>query len=302
MGGWNRLLVEADSDGVAHTALNAAIASIRIVDRDYSVFDHRSSLSRMNSHQGCSVPIDNPGVLAALDRSLKMAESVRGAFDPTVESLMWKWGFRDGLMSAAGNKRPVQRAWDYRMVACDAENARVYRDSDRITIDSGGWAKGLAAELSAKAAIEAGASTAQVSCGGDIYRLSATCADEWECAIRNPLGARSDIAVRVRHGYRTVATSGNVETHRVTSAGARIGHLMDPQTGRPADSDLLSVTVFGDDGLSVDAVSSALFVMERADSLSWLNDHTGFGAVMFDRRWPSDPAGMAVVGRLQVMS
>lgn len=301
MGGWNRLLVEADSDAAADAALHAAIASIRKVDKDYSVFDHLSTLSRINSHHGCSVPIDDPYVLAAIDKSLTMAEQVGGAFDPTVESLMWKWGFRDGVMSAACNDRPGQRAWDYQMVSCDAENSRLNRDSDQITMDSGGWAKGLAAELSAKAAIEAGASVAQVSCGGDIYRLASIGPDTWECAIRDPLGERTDIAVRVRHRYRTVATSGNSETYRVTSEGARIGHLMDPRTGGPAESDLVSVSVFGDDGLSVDAVSSALFVIGQAESSAWLQRNPGFGAVMFDRRWPSDPAGISVVGELQVL-
>lgn len=302
MGGWNRLLIEADSDAAAHAALNAAVASIRKVDRNYSVFDHRSTLSRINSHHGCSVPLDDPYVLAAIDKSLTMADLVGGAFDPTVESLMWKWGFRDGLMAAARNDSPAQRAWDFRMVSCDAENSRVYRDSDQITIDSGGWAKGLAAELSAMAAMKAGASVAQVSCGGDIYRLSANSADTWECAIRDPLGVRTDIAVRVRHRYRTVATSGNFETYRVTPEGARIGHLMDPRTGEPSDSDLVSVSVFGDDGLSVDALSSALFVMGRADALAWLRGNPGFGAAILDRRWPFDPAGMTVVGKLQVVS
>lgn len=302
MGGWNRLLIEADSDAAAHAALNAAVASIRGVDVAYSVFDVRSTLSRVNSYHGCSVPIDDPDVLAAIDKSLTLAKQVGGAFDPTVESLMWKWGFRDGLMSAGCNDRPVQRAWDFRMVSCDAENSRVYRDSDQITIDPGGWAKGLAAELSAKAAIDAGASVAQVSCGGDIFRLAANGADTWECAIRDPLGGRTDSAVRVRHRYRTVATSGNFETYRITPEGSRVSHLMDPRTGEPADSDLLSVSVFGDTGLSVDAVSSALFVMGREDSLAWLRVNPGFGAVILDQRWPSDPAGMTVVGELEVVS
>lgn len=302
MGGWNRLLVEADSDSAAHAALDAAAAAIRKVDRDYSVFDRRSTLSHINALHGCNVPIDDPYLLDALGKSLAMAEQAGGAFDPTVESLMWKWGFRDGLMSADYNDRLVQRAWSYRMVSCDLRNSRVYRESDEITIDSGGWAKGLAAELSAGAAIAAGASVTQVSCGGDIYRRSAAGADEWECAIRDPKGLRTDVAIRVRHRYRTVATSGNFETFRVTSEGARIGHLMDPRTGEPAVSNLLSVSVFGDNGLSVDAVSSALFVMGREESLTWLRRNSSFGAVLFDRRWPFDPAGMTVVGELRVAS
>jgi thiamine biosynthesis lipoprotein len=77
---------------------------------------------------------------------------------------------------------------------------------------------------------------------------------------------------------------------------------MDPRTGEPANTDLLSVSVFGDDGLSVDAVSSALFVMGRQDSLEWLRRNPKYAAVMIDRRWPSDPNGLTVTGDLQVMT
>lgn len=302
MGGWNHLLIEAESENAARGAINAAVEAIREVDTTYSVFDARSPLSLFNSYDAMSVPIDMPDVLTTIDKCLRMAESLGGVFDPTVESLMWRWGFRQGLSSRAGKHGLPARDWDYRMVRCDLAQARVYRDSPRITIDSGGWAKGLAAERASNVAIHAGASLAQVSCGGDIYRLAPGGLAGWECAIRDPLGRRSDVTVRIQHRFRTVATSGNNETYRVAPSGDRIGHLMDPRTGKPADSDLLSVSVFGDDGLAIDATSSALFVMGRVEALAWLKMNPQFGAVLFDRRWPGDPRGMIVVGDLQVTS
>lgn len=300
MGGWNHLLIEAESDDAACGAINAAVGAIRKVDRQFSVFDARSPLSLFNSCDATSVPVDAPDMLMAIDKSLSMAESLGGVFDPTVESLMWRWGFRQGLSSRASKYGLPARDWDYRMVRCDLAHARVYRNSPRITIDSGGWAKGLAAERASDAAIREGASLAQVSCGGDIYRLTPSGPIEWECAIRDPLRRRSDVAARIRHRFHTVATSGNNETYRVAPNGDRIGHLMDPRTGRPADTDLVSVSVFGDDGLAIDATSSALFVMGRSEALAWLQLNPQFGAVLFDRRWPGDPQGMTVVGNLQV--
>lgn len=300
MGGWNHLSVQAESDPAARTALDSMVTAIREIDRTFSVFDPLSALSQMNTTGALSIPVDSPLLLDAIDASLEHARAFAGVFDPTVEPLMRRWGFRDDPRVAyVPPRHPSIRDWDYRMIVCDRANARIVREAATITLDPGGWAKGLAAERATLAAVRTGAVSAQANCGGDIYWTDNGPGVKRECAIRDPLRGRTDCAVRVRHQFRTVATSANVETFRLTPSGEQIGHLMDPRTGEPAHTGLLSISVFGDDGLAVDAASSALFVMGKCEASRWLSANPQYAAVMIDNRWPK-PEGLTVAGALEI--
>lgn len=298
MGGWNRLSVEAESRAVAAIALEAMMAAIRSIDQTFSVFDPRTDLARANWSALSNVPVDSPLLLDAIAASLEVASATNGLFDPTVEPLMRRWGFRDDPSQKVTRPGEMRRDWDYRSVGCDRRNARLLRESTRIQLDPGGWAKGLAAQRAAVSALGVGAIRTTVNCGGDIYWADRASDAIHECAIRDPLRGRTDIALRVRHRFAAAATSGNVESFRHTVDGARIGHLMDPRTSQTAVTDLLSVTVFGDDGLAVDATASALYVMGEQDALSWLSLNPQYAAVLISHRWPANDA-ISVVGRLE---
>lgn len=300
MGGWNRLSVEADSAATAAIALEAIIASIRSIDQTVSVFDPRTALARANWSASTSIPIDSPMLLDAIAASLEIASATNGLFDPTVEPLMRHWGFRDDPSQEVRRpKLPTQRDCDYRSIGCDRRDARLLRESTCIQLDPGGWAKGLAAQRAAVSALGVGAVRATVNCGGDIYWADRVSDAIRECAIRDPLRGRSELAVRVRHRFAAAATSGNVESFRHTVDGACIGHLMDPRTSHTAATDLQSVTVFGEDGLAADATASALFVMGSQDALKWLRMNPRYAAVLINHSWPAENA-ISVVGCLEV--
>ncbi len=302
MGGWNTLQAESEKLEVARLAVAAMVEAIREVDRVYSVFDMRSSLSQFNSNKTLSVDIDDESLLEAIGASLHWAGRFEGMFDPTVEPMMRRWGFRSPLESSVPTKEsPSTRDWDYRMLECDLHGGRLLRESTEIELDSGGWAKGLAAERAVCAALAAGAESAMANCGGDIFRAAKNGIGTWECVIRDPLRGRFDPAMRVRHRFSTVATSGNIETFRMSLEGKRVGHLMDPRTGMPAQTDLLSITVFGHQGLAVDAASSGLFVMGSAKAKEWLVSNQDFAAVMIDSSWPDIDEGVTVIGDLEAL-
>ena len=57
-------------------------------------------------------------------------------------------------------------------------------------------------------------------------------------------------------------------------------HILDPRTGAPAESDLLSATVVSPDGTLADALSTAVFVMGLEDAAAYWRAHEGFELVL----------------------
>lgn len=77
----------------------------------------------------------------------------------------------------------------------------------------------------------------------------------------------------------SVITSGAYERY-FEENGKRYSHILDPKTGRPAKTDISSVTIIDRDGARADALCTALFAMGWVRAEAFLRTHSELKALV----------------------
>ena len=122
---------------------------------------------------------------------------------------------------------------------------------------------------------ENGADAAIISLGGNVQAFGEKPdGSAWKVAVRDPFTPDNDMCT-IEIGEKAVITSGNYERCFTGDDGKVYWHIIDPADGFPADNGIVSATIIGDEGLTCDALSTAMFVegLEGACEL-WKNDRS----------------------------
>ncbi len=188
----------------------------------------------------------NPKQQWVLDEVLKLSLRTGGSFDPNLRSVVAAWGFY---------------GQDYRVPSDDELQQALGQDQ----WDLGGVIKGYAGQEAVEWLQTLDIDRAILNLGGNVQTLgNKPDGSAWQIGIQNPKGG-DPVGIVSVYGTAAVVTSGDYQRY-FEKDGVRYHHIIDPQTGKPADSGLSSVTVICNDGMKADAFSTALFVMglERA--------------------------------------
>ena len=150
---------------------------------------------------------------------------------------------------------------------------------DGCAIDLGGIAKGYASDRVAAIFARHGITSGTISLGGNVYVCgSKPNGQPWVVAIQDP---RSDgYAVTVALTDSFAVTSGGYQRYYTAPDGTVYQHILDPKTGYPVESDLLSVSILCDNGTMADAYSTALYVMGSAGAQAFWRTHGGFEMIL----------------------
>ncbi|MFH8240308.1 FAD:protein FMN transferase [Streptomyces sp. G6] len=144
-----------------------------------------------------------------------------------------------------------------------------FSPSYRGWLDPTGIVKGWAVECAARRVAAAGASGVSVNGGGDVQLLGTPGAGRpWRVGVSDPLrpGGLAAVVSAAGADELAVATSGTAE---------RGAHIVDPRTGRPAVTDLVSVTVVAARLTWADCWATAAFAMGTREGLRWLESLDG---------------------------
>lgn len=193
--------------------------------------------------------------------SLRISELTGGVFDITVAPLSSLWNIKEA--SAPPSEEEIRAATA--LIGCQG----VFLDGDALVfssagrgIDLGAVGKGFAAECSADALRAAGITQAVINLGGNITVLGDKNGEGYLIGIRNPEGG---LFGTVRVSDCSVVTSGGYERY-FEYQGRRYHHILDPRTGYPAESGLISATAISSDHLLADILSTVFFLCGEDES------------------------------------
>ncbi len=253
---------------------------INRLDELWDTKNEKSEVSLINSSEANEkIPVSyDTGKIIAL--ALGANQSTEYFFDITVQPYMTLWGFDTGeygvpkeeeIHYARGivNDSRITVGTDYSWV----------RKTEGTEITLGGIAKGyLGNELMAIATVDD--TCAMLSLGGNIV----LCGNKpdgtlWSVGVKNPHNPQKLACTFETIGNKSVVTSGGYERYFEYS-GETYHHIIDPVTGYPAQSDLLSVTVIGNDGTACDYLSTALFVAGRKKAVELIKKHNDLDFIL----------------------
>ena len=231
----------------------AAERELKRLEEVFSRFRLGSELSRLNRNRAmiCTADLYDVVVLA-LDARRRTA----GRFDPTVLRALISAGYdRTFTELPDDGPPPTPQPCDGRI---DVDHAtRTIRLTGDAQLDLGGIAKGYAAEKAARLLGSGG--PALVNAGGDIAIAGVPKGGSWPIAIET-----DGVPLTLGVASGGVATSGR-DVRRWVRGGREQHHLIDPATGLPSESDLLTVTVVAANTVEAEVQAKALFLAgERA--------------------------------------
>lgn len=260
------------------SVLEKAESRISELEEQLSVTDESSEIYRLN-HTGSGVVSADTSAL--LEQSLDLCKRTKGALDISIYPVVRAWGFTTDSYEVPSGETisALLEHVDYRAIQYDAQSKSVSL-LDGMEIDLGSVAKGYTSDVLIELLRESGVESALLNLGGNVHALGGKPdGSPWRVAIQDP---QSDVyfgVLEIRD--QAVVTSGGYERY-FEQDGNIYWHIIDPATGYPARSGLLSVTIVGDSGVICDGLSTSLFVMGLEDAAAFWRSSDDFEAIFMD--------------------
>jgi thiamine biosynthesis lipoprotein len=257
-------------------------------EQRFSRFRPESELNRVNGQAGQPIQVSQE-FAEVFEAARRAADWTGGLVTPAAHDALLAAGYRQSFQELVQDDHaqpaPVsvpglgEIRWD--------RLRRILQLPPGLHLDFGGSAKGWAAEQAVKRLQRRGA--ALVDAGGDIAMsprrqlladgagLNAS-SGLWPVGVARPFEAGELVAVlALRRGG--VATSGR-DRRRWKQAGQWQHHLIDPRTGRPAETDVLTATVIATGLLQAEAAAKCLLILGSRVGLAWLGQSPHLAALL----------------------
>jgi FAD:protein FMN transferase len=287
----------ADNIGIEPGELKKQVDKILFdFDMSLSLYRDSSILSRINRNEDV---IADDYFIEAFRKSVEISGMTGGAFDITIGPLTRAWGFGpdekpdfaaeklDSLLNLIG----MEKVW--------MDNGRLMKADPAIRLDFNAIAQGYSVDVISRYFDELGLKNYLVEIGGEVRAVGTKNGARWRIGIDRPeennFSPGEDLQAIIHISDESLATSGNYRKF-YEKDGLKYSHTIDPVTGYPARSNLLSATIIAPDCATADGIATACMVMGLARAREFVEKNTSFLAffVYSDekgnfRTWTSAP-------------
>ena len=261
-------------------AVDAAVKEVQRLDELLSTGNPDSEVSAINTKGSGTLSDDTKTILT---EAMEIYGETDGLFDVTIYPLMQLWGFPTQEYHV-----PTESELQKALAKVDA--SQIVIEGDQVTLgtgqqmDLGGIAKGYTSARIMEIYREYGITSGMVSLGGNVQTLG-TRPDgkDWNIGIQNPDGRQGSLLAALPVENKAVITSGGYERYFEEDGNTYI-HILNPKTGYPADSGLVSVSIISENGMLADALSTSLYLMGEEKAAEYWRTHAdAFDMILEDK-------------------
>ena len=274
----------------AEVTVQTAVEEVQRLEGRLSRTAPDSEVTNLNARAGERVAVSET-LYDLIVAAKQYALVTGGEFDMTVAPVVEAWGF-----GSERQRVPEQAELQELLPLVDSSTVSAEADENAYwvtlgagqSVDLGGIAKGYATDCLAKLFADQGVKQGWASLGGNVLAWGTRPDGKaWQIGVQDPQYPEQERVVGLVGLQDAFAvTSGSYQRY-FEEDGVTYHHILDPDTGYPADSDLMSVTVVADaegsgeggaklpgNGTMCDALSTALFVMGEEQALDFWRDRT----------------------------
>jgi hypothetical protein len=262
---------------------------LKVIDLSMSTYIDNSLITKIN--KGEHLPID-PHFEKVLSASMDIYSESEGVFDPSIGQLINAWGFGKKENHIPPTQKQIDSllaltGMDKVHVATTPEGTFVEKDNPNIQLNFNAIAQGYTSDVIAGYFLSKQITNFIVEVGGEIviHGRNTLKGKSWTIGIDNPLQKPDEdreIVATVELTDCGLATSGNYRKLWTDSlTGQKYVHTINPKTGRPQPSNLLSATVIAPSAMLADGYATTLMALGGIEKAKdFLAQHKELKAVL----------------------
>jgi thiamine biosynthesis lipoprotein len=235
------------------------------INQSFSTYIKSSEISELNRYTGSEGQTKSKEFISLLDEALRISHITQGAYDITIGPLVNLWGFgpefkADDVPSSVEITKALEKV-GHKNIVINRNTNQVKKLNPDIYLDFSSIAKGYGVDKVAELVESNGFTDYMVEIGGEMrVRGVNPQGNHWRVAVEKPDASTRSIYKIINVTNIAIATSGDYRNF-FEIGGVKFSHTIDPNTGRPVQHNLASVTVLDKNSMTADAWATAFMVL-----------------------------------------